>query len=805
MQLPMVPKHFIPVSNETHDKWLSMLKNHGIVYLYGLFASGKTSQAAYFAQTHFKTHAYFTANDQTFLADVEGFFATYTKGRSKTLLILDDLQWLSQSEAQQRLFPLLLKQPHYQGYLQILLLSRSALPDYLTPLRMTQYLSVVEKSALTLDEKQILALISTYENLSSLTHSYQKELAEHCLSFTCGYSMWVQIYLQRMEEDPLDRNSATNRVLHDVYYQLDTITFSRWPQTHQDALTALGVFQTFDLSAAQLVLGDSAESILHDFMTMDDFLKWDDTYYFPATCHPYLAHRVDQLDSMTRTQLYQIAATYYEQRRDFAQALRCHHAAGQMDKVVGLVVYLLENAEGCVFAELSNTYIDLLTPEREKQNPSILGAKAMLAAYRMDPDMSRHYLSTLKKMAEDTNNTPLQSEALSVYIRTLIASPCVTADEMKENLLFCMKHIQKNGIALKNIMPTGNFPSVMNGGLDLLPWAPQHKSLFALMKPIIALSLGAEGIGAPDTSLGELYYEHGENPKAIASVTHALSDATYKGSIRVQYAATAVMARIFQSEGQADTAQEILQNIYDDAHGRNYGELLPNIVASMTHHHLLRQNIENATQWLNTQAPDGHAPFYTTARFTLLTKARVYTMLGRDLEALFIIERLQSYASMYHRIYFQLELLILKAIILYRRGDTWQDTLLEAVTMAQPYGLLRIFADQGIALLPLWQAIDWKAQLDLPQSYISAISKRLRAMATQYPKYLQRPSNHCNLSAKEITVLRLMADGASNMTISKELGFTASNAKFHVSNIIKKLSAENRTGAVKIAQEQGLV
>jgi two-component system NarL family response regulator len=54
-------------------------------------------------------------------------------------------------------------------------------------------------------------------------------------------------------------------------------------------------------------------------------------------------------------------------------------------------------------------------------------------------------------------------------------------------------------------------------------------------------------------------------------------------------------------------------------------------------------------------------------------------------------------------------------------------------------------------------------------------------------------------------VLRLMAKGMSNQEISGSLFITESTVKFHVSHILSKLNASDRTQAVLSAIRRGLV
>jgi DNA-binding NarL/FixJ family response regulator len=62
-----------------------------------------------------------------------------------------------------------------------------------------------------------------------------------------------------------------------------------------------------------------------------------------------------------------------------------------------------------------------------------------------------------------------------------------------------------------------------------------------------------------------------------------------------------------------------------------------------------------------------------------------------------------------------------------------------------------------------------------------------------------------NLTEREKEVLGLMAQGKTNREIAELLVITERTVKFHVSSILDKLGADNRTEAVTIAVQRGLV
>jgi DNA-binding NarL/FixJ family response regulator len=61
------------------------------------------------------------------------------------------------------------------------------------------------------------------------------------------------------------------------------------------------------------------------------------------------------------------------------------------------------------------------------------------------------------------------------------------------------------------------------------------------------------------------------------------------------------------------------------------------------------------------------------------------------------------------------------------------------------------------------------------------------------------------LSTREIEVLRLLVSGRRNRDIGKVLEISEGTVKLHVSSILEKLGAEDRTAAVTVALQRGIV
>ena len=66
-------------------------------------------------------------------------------------------------------------------------------------------------------------------------------------------------------------------------------------------------------------------------------------------------------------------------------------------------------------------------------------------------------------------------------------------------------------------------------------------------------------------------------------------------------------------------------------------------------------------------------------------------------------------------------------------------------------------------------------------------------------------SGDAGLTSRELTILTLIADGRSNKSIAQELGISDDTVKGHVSNILGKLDANDRTHAVTLAIKRGVI
>ena len=88
---------------------------------------------------------------------------------------------------------------------------------------------------------------------------------------------------------------------------------------------------------------------------------------------------------------------------------------------------------------------------------------------------------------------------------------------------------------------------------------------------------------------------------------------------------------------------------------------------------------------------------------------------------------------------------------------------------------------------------------------IRAVSEGQRYVPADIGTKLAARMERPNLSDREFEVLSLMAKGKNNKAIASDLNITENTVKFHVTNVMLKLGASDRTHAVVNALRQGII
>jgi len=117
-----------------------------------------------------------------------------------------------------------------------------------------------------------------------------------------------------------------------------------------------------------------------------------------------------------------------------------------------------------------------------------------------------------------------------------------------------------------------------------------------------------------------------------------------------------------------------------------------------------------------------------------------------------------------------------------------RDRLRLAIDVADP-----AFADRIAAVLVDVEGVELVGKDDEPDALVVAVDAATEVDA------------NVALTARELEVLALLAEGASNKQIARRLGISTHTAKYHVASLLEKLDAVTRTDAVAHAARIGVL
>jgi LuxR family maltose regulon positive regulatory protein len=186
---------------------------------------------------------------------------------------------------------------------------------------------------------------------------------------------------------------------------------------------------------------------------------------------------------------------------------------------------------------------------------------------------------------------------------------------------------------------------------------------------------------------------------------------------------------------------------------------------------------------------------------------RIYIAQNRLIEALDLAQPLLLSAEQQNRVRRVIEISNLQALAHQGRGEIEEalSVLGRSLRLAEPGDHVRIFVDEGQAMARLLhEAASQGIHADYCGRLLAAFKKAEPIQAPTGAEF-HPPEMIEPLSARELEILLLIAEGLSNRAIADRLSITISTVKGHASNIYGKLAVTRRTEAIARGRTLGLI
>ena len=329
--------------------------------------------------------------------------------------------------------------------------------------------------------------------------------------------------------------------------------------------------------------------------------------------------------------------------------------------------------------------------------------------------------------------------------------------------------------------------------------------------------------GLSHVMLGRILYERNDLSGALQALSPFIADIMVEESYslaRPAIVSCILLARVQLALGDFNEARKLLDRVWGKIQKDRLKQISVPVAAYRARILLGLGNLETALEWAQEIGSTISDPLNPSLEYDHISLARVWWKQGRLPEARQLLARLLLPAELAGRMGRVIEILALQVTVNLAQGEDSDAlaSLERALTLAEPEGYIRTFVDEGE---PMRDAIsNWRLEISRRRDLIE-VQTRLMAYAdkllkafsdganqlaliAKHPLGTNHPVNApfpqsslvAPLSARELEVLHLIAEGLSNDAIARKLFLATSTVKVHLKHIYGKLDVNSRTQAI---------
>ena len=451
--------------------------------------------------------------------------------------------------------------------------------------------------------------------------------------------------------------------------------------------------------------------------------------------------------------------------------------------------------------------VKLVPEENLKTNPLMCFIMIQIHVWNGDTALAKKWLfhlSTLKKSQSD-----VQIEYYS------FGAHCILPDVDNANLLLCASILYNDLLVTQGTLDYIEMscltPSVLKGFKDFSDFSKNYKAVASIMKPMIQNFQSDQCVGFIEVATAEYLYLRNDMTGASTYVAGALDSKNPYITITALF----MLARIARVDVTNTSFDDILNHIVALKDNIKLEYLFPVVDSIIARFNIVSKKTKEVEDWLDSSEINYLNGFCVRYYFELVTQSKAHIFLGNYSNAITILERLTSYLRNDIHTLDLSECLANCAVACYY-ADSKElafQKLLEALTICQAHGYIRVFSDLNEWIKPLFKEFYTQlVEANINSKYIHEIIGPLDDTTSQNDdgndndlEDFDALSLMDRLTEMEVEVLLLVNEGKTNAQIAKKFSIQQGTVKFHISNVLKKLSATNRVQALAIAKANHII
>jgi LuxR family maltose regulon positive regulatory protein len=747
--------------------------------------------------------------------------------KEPAILVLDDYHTITNSLIHEMLEYFLEHQPR-QAHLVIITRSDPPLP--LARLRARRQMVEIRASDLRFTEEEAGHFFS-----QSMQVVLEEEDIQTLDRRTEGWAVGLQLAALALKNLP-DPQDFVETFRGSHRYVLDYLAEEVIRQQRDDVrefLIQTSILERFNAESCGALTGyPDSQGLLLELEQANLFLiPLDDERVWYRYHHLFADFLRTELSKTETEKLYKKAALWHEQNEFTSEAVQYAIASGDLEFLADVIDWGLKKDAIWSGGNLTlyAAWLDILPPQAFHSRPA-LSLNASHILYLLGRfDLAEKQIDQAEKTLHALPVSPEKEQmlALASLYRGAIASVRGDTQQAIERITFAQERVpQEHHLQHARGYFSLGLAYELSGQIALaeenfLKSSEEAQSAGVLYLAIHALGAAAQvqisqgqlyraeqacqqaiqiagdkqlpPLGLVESILGSIALERNDLSAAEEFLQNGIALSRRGGLIDDVILGLSYLARLHAYQGRVSDAFDAIQEANTIIQGFGVERMSMLVAAHIANLQLLIGQEGAATQW---------AADYQVVRaglsheFADLTLVRVLLKTGDREKVPSILDALLKQGQAQGRLRTRIEVMILMALFHRAEKDipSAVDWLSQALGLAAPEGFIRIFLDEGTALLDLLL----KARQAAPE-LVDAILGSLQAESGKSPlDQLPEP-----LSEQELRVLGLIVAGKTNREIADELVISVGTAKWHVHNILQKLGVSNRLQAIARARELG--
>ncbi len=709
----------------------------------------------------------------------------------KYALVLDDFYFINNDEILKSLIFIVKRLPLS---VTVVFLSRKELPDFFTPMNESGKIAFIDGPELAFKSDEIRRFFSSYGRFIT------ENEAKQAFALTDGWAIAVSALAlsgKITAEHKLDGGLLDDYIEKQIWRKFDN--------TLRLFLIKTSIVDDFTIKLCERLTGNTnASQTLNKLCGENMFIsRGNDTFRYHHLFLDFLRREAEKETDVKYDAQYQLVADYYFEEGKYFDALR-YYVKAEDKKGTAAALYHFWNNKGKSSSELSKiSFINDLPSTFLENNPYLYVGCAWYALFYNNVNNFFFHMDKLYERIHDiAGEYPMFLESMLFlltidhrYTFTQQAAKLTTEDTLMVN----EGNVPKSQCQY--------FPSFYRTHRDYSYYAIDTEAHFTEFRLVFFKMLGSYYPIIESGVRSGLLYERNQLKEAFSLVTpNPATDSDELIFLSKLHIASCLfaMGREKESTRYRDEIKEFLKN-------KNLLYLLPVYSAYETRIKLMDGDTAAAVAWLENYFVVDKQDMELHKIYLHFTTARAYIVLGEYKKAELLCDRIKVLSRDFGRLLDRIEATLLLIILNWITGNKKESVELLLTTLAEaaPYYFVRVFADEGKAVLPLLNRIRKRLNTEdtaIPNyNYVHEIYQAAYDQSKRHKGITCAPNKPLKLSKQQKSILELLAKGYRNAEIVEMTGLSINTIRSHTKITYQKLEVNSAIDAIHRARELELI